>query len=638
MDYRADIARWRHTLVSELVAVAGELEAGRAATPFQDSLRRLAGDSGERPLVVAVLAIDTDAAAGFLAEITGCGSELATSLVATPFECLELSQHEPNWTIEYGPSSTSHHTAADFLAALNRCPRPDPSADPILPRLGLPGAPSGCCLLVPRQVGEIATSPALLSLLGDQTDWIFLVGTAQSNLSLKARLSVQTLLDQAAGVQHVLVRSSASPSALPVPEWWKSWKSQLALGVVRNGSELLRQRMDLLTSRTSELRLYLEERRRRARFHDLLQLIEEELEGLQRSLGNRAALLKEPAAGELPGTPARNAAEPWRARVAGESEALLKSIEAENRRRLGPDGDLARQIQTVTGKIAPGDILQTPGDEVVRLTLSPEAIARTTSTIGNVLRECLEEAYPKVNDSVTSWCRDAETLLQRISAGRAPLRTSLPDPEDLQKEMAAGRPEFQYRGEMPRATLLSRFQSARQGIMGLMILGTLGGGAAVLLGDGSGAAIRSSLTALMLPLLVLGFLWTYVSFRKRDRQLLEKELEKIRDGLGHELRRSLHDGLREQQTLLAQAVQKAIREMQSRVDQEIERAQLARQREAEEGRRRTADQLKTLEARMARLRSCQQQLGAIRSRSVNWGDLTREWINSWIVKFNQSAA
>jgi hypothetical protein len=237
--------------------------------------------------------------------------------------------------------------------------------------------------------------------------------------------------------------------------------------------------------------------------------------------------------------------------------------------------------------------------------------------------------------------RDAEAALEKATGLRHRLAWELPDETALAATLVSSRPELRYRGEMPRPTLASRFGSARSMVMGLMIAGTLVGGVSALTGDtspGSGGGARTLIAAIMLPMLIVGFLWTYVSFRKQERLTLAKELEKLHEGVATELRRVLADTFRDQQAALADALQKSQRTVQTQIEAALEKTQQLRQRETEELRKRQTEQQRSAEQRSARLRQFSQQLAALRPRLAEAQKLQQQWLAAWIERFNQGKA
>jgi len=169
-----------------------------------------------------------------------------------------------------------------------------------------------------------------------------------------------------------------------------------------------------------------------------------------------------------------------------------------------------------------------------------------------------------------------------------------------------------------------------------MILGTILGGAVVLTGDQSGSQnIRTYLAAFMIPMRIVGFLWTYVSFRKREALTLEKEVEKLQDGVLSELRRVLQELHREQMTLLSGTLQKAQRAVQQQLEGTFEKIDKQRQREAEEARKRSTEQSRSMDQRIARMRQFAGQLTTLQSNLKEAERVRAQWLAAWIERFNQ---
>jgi hypothetical protein len=223
---------------------------------------------------------------------------------------------------------------------------------------------------------------------------------------------------------------------------------------------------------------------------------------------------------------------------------------------------------------------------------------------------------------------------------RPAVSIELPDESVLWETISnLARPEIRYRGEMPRATLGARFSAARQVIMSMMILGTILGGAVVLTGDQTGGqSVRSILAAFMIPMIVIGFLWTYVSFRKKEALTLEKEVEKLQDGVLGELRRVLQDLHREQMNLLNSTLQKAQRTVQQQLEGAVENIDKKRQRESDEARRRQTEQSRSMEQRIARMRQVSTYVITLQSNLKEAERLRAQWLAAWVDRFNQGKA
>lgn len=647
MDFRTEASRLRQTAAENALSLARELEAGRAVAPFQERFGQLRLADESVPVRAVILATRPEAAQALLSEIIGHDYNVCKVVVPARLGYSEVHLQERGFLLDTGGGTQEFDDVGSFLRALQQTQlllgTEEGGLEPLRVRLKGPEHLDGLCLLIPHSLDALQRKPALLSALTDQADWVFLAGDQQSTLSAEQRQTMQLLLDHVTGLQNVLIAAdaAASPERPLAEEWWKGWKVGLSLGLVRQGTEQLRTRLALLTAPGSELRHYLVESRLLRQLDTTLLLMEEELQQSHRTLANRLYLGREGLLPDSGTVDARKLAEGLRARLAEESDNLLRALERDTRSALAPDGEISRRLLEVSRQLSTDDIEQTPAEVVVKLTLAGHVMQRLAVVVTESGRRRFAADVAQFREGFECSVRDVEASLEKTTGVRHKLAVELPDEAALWQTLPSGaRTEIRYRGEMPRPTLASRFQAARQSIMGLMILGTVLGGAATLTGDsaGGGGDVRSILYALMLPLLIVGFLWTYVSFRKKERLTLEKEIEKLQEGVNAELRRAQQELLRELQTTLASAVQRAVRGVQQQIDAAIEKIQALRQRETDDLRKRQAEQQRSLEQRVTRLRQSSQQLSAMRGRLSEAQKLHQRWLAAWIERFNKGQA
>lgn len=647
MDFRAEASRLRQAVADNALALARELEAGRAVAPFQDKLGQLRQAEVSLPVRAAILSSKPEAAQALLSDIVGHDYNVCKVVVPSRLGYSEVHLQERGFLLDTGAGAQEFDDVGAFLRALQETHllhgAEEGGLEPLRVKLKGPAHLDGLCLLVPHSLDALQRKPALLSTLADQADWVFLAGDPQATVNAEQRQTVQLVLDHVTGLQNVLIAGDAAstPERPSAEEWWKGWKVTLSLGLVRQGTDLLRNRLSLLTAPGSELRHYLVEGRLLRQLETTLLLMEEELQQSQRTLANRIHLGREGLLPDSAAVDARKLAESLRTRLAEESDNVLRAVEREARGALAPDGEIHRRLGDEAQRLSSDDIQQTPTEVVIKLTLAEHVTQRLTATVTELGHRRFTADLAQVREGLECSVRDAEAALEKSTGLRHKVTLELPDEAALWQTLASGaRTEVRYRGEMPRPTLASRFQAARQSIMGVMILGTVLGGVATLTGDGNSGngEARSLLYAFMLPLLIVGFLWTYVSFRKKERLTLEKEVDKLQDGVAGELRRALQDLLREQQAALASAAQRALRGVQQQIDAALEKVHALRQRESEDNRKRQVEQQRSLEQRLARLRQSSQQLGTLRGRLSEAQKLHRQWLAAWIERFNKGQA
>lgn len=645
MDFCAEIRRHRHGVADAALAIARELEAGRAVAPFQEKLAWLTGDPA-LPVRAAVIATQPDTLHALLSEVIGQDYNVCKVVVPSRLGFSEVLLQERGFLLDTGAGSREFADAGTFLAALEQThalqPSDAESLEPLRVKLKGPAHLNGLCLLVPHSLDALQRKPALLSTLADQADWVFLVGNQETTLGPDQRATIQLVLDHVTGLQNVMQppAASAPPPATPGEEWWKGWKVTLSLGLVRLGTELLRTRLGLLTAPSSELRQYLVESRLLRQLDMALALMAEETAQVQRQLGNRLNLAREGLTDRDAPPELRKVSDHIRTKFSDELDSLLKAAERDAKAALQADGEANRLLREASATVTADDIDQVEGEVTIKLALAPAATARLTSAVLDLARQRLATDLRQITEGVECSVRDARRAIEAATGARPAVSIELPDEASVWETISSlARPEIRYRGEMPRATMGARFNAARQVIMGMMILGTILGGAVVLTGDqGAGQNIRTYLAAFMIPMLVVGFLWTYVSFRKREALTLDKEVEKLQDGVLAELRRVLQDLHREQMTLLQGILQKAQRAVSQQLDGAVEKLDKQRQRDAEEARRRQTEQSRSMDQRIARMRQFSGQLTTLQSNLKEAERVRAQWLAAWIDRFNQGKA
>jgi hypothetical protein len=641
MNFRADLSLQRQSIASNALAIARELEAGRAQAPFQEKLTSLSQPDATLSVRVGILAPTADVAHAILADFLGPDYNVCKVVVPSRLGYSEVLLQERGFLLDAGDGAKEFADVGTFIDAIKAThaleTRTDVDLEPLRVKLKGPAHLNGLCLLIPQSLDALVRKPALLSTLADQADWIFLAGTTGTQLDQTTRQTIQLVLDNVTGLQNVIVADDIPPPATP-EEWWKGWRVTLSLGLVKQGSDAIRTRLSLLTAPGSELRQYLVESRLLRQLEMMLALMAEETQQAQRQITTRLNLAREGLGGATAApTDSRKTAEQIRNRFTEELENLARANERDTKAALGPDGDINRRLLGGAQAITSDDIEQTTTDTAVKLTLASQVSHRLSELLSEIGQQRLAAALQQLSEGLECSLRDAEKSLETATGMRHKLAFALPDETELSMMLGqVTRPELRYRSEMPRATLGSRFNAARQGIMGLMILGTIAAGATALTGEsGGGSSIRTTIAAFMLPLLVIGFLWTYVSFRKKEQQTLEKEVEKLHDGVHAELRRLVQDLLREQHGVLSQALQKISRQVQQQVEGIFTQSEQQRARDADQQRKRGADQQRSLEQRLERLRDFHRQFGTLQSRLPELRKTQSAWLADWIARFNQ---
>ncbi|MGB0370421.1 MAG: hypothetical protein ACPGN3_03665 [Opitutales bacterium] len=139
----------------------------------------------------------------------------------------------------------------------------------------------------------------------------------------------------------------------------------------------------------------------------------------------------------------------------------------------------------------------------------------------------------------------------------------------------------------------------------------------------------------MIPFLVIGFFWTYISFRKKEQETLLKEVEKLQTGVLSELRRLMADILRQAQGQIVQHYSKQIKEMQNQVSASLESFEEQRLKESTVKKKKAQEQKQSVEKRSRQLKDFKRELERLARESDGLDTLQLKWLQDWIGRFNQ---
>lgn len=597
-DHHREVDRHLRGFASAVERIAADIEAGQAATPLSDGLRRAGAGSEDQILSVVLIGIAPEAVSRLLSWLLGHEYHLCKLVVPQRTGYAELLLQERGFIVESGDRRQEFDELQSFVEALQdadlvQSDNPDSWMDPIRLRLSTPGGRRGLRLLIPTSIEALVRKPALLSLLADRATLALVAGDAEGRLPEGSTESLALLFEHQAVVLPVLV-DAAEPDGRP------SWIAALPgahrvppFSTVGTSGELL---LDLLFQPRSLLRALAVDRDRQRRLIELGTLIDGELQQRLALSANRRRLQGEGLMGGDAVANQRQGFERCRDRLQDDLAALRRDREQHLKGIQRVGGEVDRFIKQEVAALDFDDLRQDVAGPNLQLSLDAETHQRLQQAVERAARRHTVEGLRVLDEGLRATIAEIERRLAEIGGHRQHLDLTPLDPNTLwDKVVSAARPEIRYRGEMQRTTFFSRLSAARRSIMGVMMLGMILGGVGTLLGSGS--SLRTWLYAAMLPLFLIGFLWTYVSGGRQEALRLTKELERLRDGVGQELKRVMAEVLREVQTGYADWLQDTGKQLAKQLEQrmrafeEEQRSGQERQRQQQQERNRNLDQL-----------------------------------------------
>jgi hypothetical protein len=188
------------------------------------------------------------------------------------------------------------------------------------------------------------------------------------------------------------------------------------------------------------------------------------------------------------------------------------------------------------------------------------------------------------------------------------------------------RPEIRYRSEMPVITFGKRFSEARGGLSVIMVAGGLLTGLQAFVDADTLKSIKTGLYSLMIPMLLGGLIWTFVSVKKRSRITLEKELDRLQDGVLAELRKVSGELLRIQAGQITSLLGRISKQLNTQAADILKKYESQSKGVRDEEARRARERNKGIEQRS---REKTQQRAELSRLKTSVGDIQRllaEWL------------
>jgi Skp family chaperone for outer membrane proteins len=180
---------------------------------------------------------------------------------------------------------------------------------------------------------------------------------------------------------------------------------------------------------------------------------------------------------------------------------------------------------------------------------------------------------------------------------------------------------LRYRGEMPKRGFFDRLREGRQGAMSfMMMIGMVG------MIFGSTALRQHPLVGLILFCVFIGsIIFSFITWKKDDAERIDKELEKLRDGVVNEIHRLTAELQRDMQSKVTDQIEHTKRVWTEELDSLAETYGKERQRQSEAERQQVRDRLRVLEQQKRELAMSQ---GGIRQLRQKAGQLLQDCLRT----------
>lgn len=637
MQFNHDVTDRLLKLSAQGQEIAARQEAGMSETPLTQLFASLGKTRSAAPIEIALVGLDDESVPFVLSRLLGEDYPLCRVVVPDRLGFTEVHLRESGYIFESGNDRREFDQPDGLLKALEASRSatdtpPSSLSDPMRVSMKAPAGRSGVILLVPSSLQCLADKPALLSVIATRASFLVLAGRSDQSLDAAARSAIASLLENLAGFQCFITDESpvapADRSKIPWLNWPGPAHAFPAHFAASPDSPPFLPFLDP-DGPQAGFRHYLAAQQSTAQLDDALGLLDDSLQSELDQLASRMRLMDSGVAG--PGASAgdfdaRQIGEEIKTRLQEDLDAIKKNREDAAKRSLLVDGDLYKSLHRISEGLRVDDIDKTRKETVIKLALAEDKQTEITDALRNEMRAIVMGDLGMIDETVTATREELESQLESTLGLRTRLHL---DPIDRSawwdSVVSLARPEIRYRSEMPIVTLGKRFSEARGGLSLVMVAGGLLTGLQAFVDPETLKSIKVGLYALMIPVLVGGLIWTFVSVKKRDRVTLDKELDRLREGVLSELRKVANELLRVQATQISTLLGRISKQLNSQAADLLKKHETQTKGAREEETRKARERNKGIEQRsrektqqrteLARLRT---SIGEIRRSLADW--------------------
>jgi hypothetical protein len=639
MQFNHDITDRIQKLAAQGQEIASRQEAGMSETPLTNMFADMRGGSISRPVEIALVGLDEESVPKVLSTLLGQDYPLCRVVVPDRLGYTEIHLRESGFIFESGNERWEFDQADGLLRALETSRSAGEThtaswSDPMRVSMKAAGGQSGVILLVPNSLESLGNKPALLSIIATRASFLVLAGKSGQQLNADDKITINSLLENFAGYQCVITDEEAVAAEQRTKVGWLNWSGQAhafpAHFTAAPDSPPFLPFLDAASPHVG-FKDYLTAQQSAAQIDEALSLLDESLQTELDQLANRMRLMDSGVSGgssvAAGDGDTRQAGEEIKNRLQDDLEAIKKNREDAAKRAMLVDGDLYKSLSLITQGLRIDDIEKTPKETVIKLALSEDKQNEITEALRQEMRGVVMNDLAVIDETVAATREEVERLLENVNGLRTRLHI---DPIDRStwwdSVVNMARPEIRYRSEMPVVTLGKRFSEARGGLSLVMVAGMLLTGLQAFVDAETLKSIKMGIYSFMIPMLIGGLIWTFVSVKKRDRLTLEKELERLREGVLAELRKVANELLRVQAGQISAQIGRISKQINTQAADLLKKHESQTKGALDEDARRARERNKGIEQRSREKTQQRNDLTRLKNSVGEIGRLLGDWI------------
>lgn len=639
MQFNQDIKDRVTKLAAQGHDIASRQEAGMSETPLSDLFNGFRGGKRMAPVEIAVVGLDANSVPLLLSSVLGQDYPLCRVVIPDRLGYAEIHLREHGFIFENAGERQEFDQASGLLQAIEQSRASGEAqsslwSDPVRLSMQAPAGRSGVILLIPDSLSSLTNKPALLSVLATRAGFLVIAGRSDHQLNKDDKLTLTNLLENMGGLQCVVTDEASVSADARAKISWLTWpKSGHVVPTHFLASPGESPFLPFLDSSSPQAAFkdYLSAQRTVNQMEETLGLLDESIQAEQDQLAGRLRLVDSGATGGMSvsmggDSETRQLGEDQRARIQEDLETIKKNREDAAKRSLLVGGDFYQRLTDIANSLQVEDIQQDPKDAVVKLSLSDAKLEDVTSRLQQETKQVVMTDLAVIEETVGATKEEAEAQLAKLSGVSTRMHL---EPVDRNAwwdaVVSAARPEIKYRSEMAATTLAKRFSEARGGLSMVMVAAGMLTGLQAFVDPKTLASIKTMIYGSMIPVLVIGLLWTFVSVKKKNRMTLEKELERLREGVLAELRKVAGELLRAQGAQISTHLGKVGKQLNTQAGDVLKKHEAQTRGAKDEEQRKAKERNRGIEQRSREKTQMRSEIGRLQSSLADIRRMLADW-------------
>jgi hypothetical protein len=615
--YREGVSQLR-LAISRSSDLAAQIERGQAAMPLRDHFEALATSLDAAPFTLTLLGLDAASRAAALGWL--CGEDFHVLSIEVPgaVRLVEVQLAERGYVLVKSGRRQEFDRLEPFLEAVRAADlvrQGDANAwlEPMHLEVAAPRGLQGLKLLMPESPAALAESPALLARLRSESNFLAVAGPVDQELDEAAAGAVRDLAADA--LASWAITCGSSPPRDSSGGGWPDRLDGTRLPAVHLGPDADPPPVpDFLVDGRSGVRQGLFACQQARRFETSLDMLEEAIqqdfrqhEARRKVLMRRAATLNDMSQDRA----LREASDAIRHAFEERLAGLEVQVAESHRERLLPPSVANNKFHNLLEDLTADDIARDAAGRVIHLGVAPAFRDQVRRLVSDLVRSDLHSDLERLNSGLDAMGRDVASKLAALGVDRPGFAITPPETLDEARLWEAIcktiHLDSRYRGELiTRGKLETTFELAMHARRPLFLIMMT---APILFPFLPNP--REQLAPVMLPLLIGGVLWAVHSFRAEHQEKIEREVVRLRDTLGSEIRGLYEQTLRDWSDRAVHHLREAGKKLGLQVEEHLRASADELTSRSARGRVELQDKLKAVDNRLRELGGLTQQVGRV---------------------------